>query len=103
MAHAPYILGALYPWDNVTPPYTQPGGPGTQTFPAQTQGEMMGLFTAQCGHFFNSWHVQQASYVDDEGNTHTVNLVQCPLCAILVQIIDPFWLIYTLDYMYIIG
>ena len=102
---APYILGALYPPDDVVPKYTQPGGPGTAALPSQPIGERMGLFSAPCLHWFNSWRVQEASYTDPNTQIiHRVALVQCPLCGCLAQIIDPYSLIdFDPNYWYIIG
>ncbi len=101
---SPYILGALYPDStDVYPVFTQPGGPGTQTFPAQPIGERMGLFSASCQHWFNAWRVQFTSYKDDMGAIHRIALVQCPLCSFLQQIIEPADAIYSYDFYYILG
>jgi hypothetical protein len=101
---SPYILGALYPDStDVYPVFTQPGGPGTQAFPAQPIGERMGLFSSSCLHWFNAWRVQFTSYVDNEDVIHQIALVQCPLCGNLQQIIDPASAIYTAPYEYILG
>ena len=100
---SPYIIGALYPPDDIVPKYSQPGGPGTTAYPQQSIGEMVALFVAGCSHWFNSWRVQESSYTDAFDVVHTVALVQCPLCGYLEQIIDPYNLIYTDMYAYIIG
>ncbi len=102
---SPYILGALYPDStDVYPVFTQPGGPGTQTFPAQPIGERMGLFNAGCGHWFDAWLVTRSSFLDPD--THTVMsvaLVLCPLCQFLQQQIIPYERIYGPEFVYILG
>lgn len=105
MAGPPYITGALYPMDNVVPPYQQPNGPGTTVIPQQPIGEKMGLFNAGCGHFFNSWLVQRGSFLDpSDGLVKSVALVTCPLCGYLQQQIIPYSLIdFDPNFMYIIG
>ena len=91
-------VGTLFPVDFTAAVYTQPGGPGTTVYPQQAQGEMMGLFNAGCGHFFNSWLVQCAAVCGVPSA-----IVGCPLCGYVVQIITPFSLIYTYEYAYILG
>src|SRR5208283_4728132 len=92
---SPYILGALYPPDEIYAKFTQPGGPGTPVFPQQQIGEQIGTFMADCGHYFLDWMVQMGSYKDNEGVTHRVALITCPLCGYLNQIVDPYELINT--------
>jgi|SRR5208283_2240572 len=97
------VLGALYPSDFTSALYTQPGGPGTIVYPQQTIGEKNSLWSAGCGHFFNEWCVSRTSYTDNGNVVHTVSLVTCSICGFLVQIIDPFWLIYTPSFEFIMG
>jgi hypothetical protein len=84
-------VGTIYP-PAVTflPKFTQPGGPGTATFPQQDPGEMLGLFVAGCGHWFNNWNVLSATV-----NCDQVAVMCCPLCGYCQRIIDPYSDIYS--------
>jgi hypothetical protein len=55
------VVGQLFPTDDTNGPWSQPGGIGTKVFPEQQIGEKIGLFTAFCEHWFNSWLIQQTS------------------------------------------
>lgn len=92
------VVGQIFPLDNTVVRYTQPGGIGTQTFPQQQIGEMIGLFVSPCGHWHNGWVVQSAAVCGVQSA-----VITCPLCSYVVQIITPFDLIYTAPYQYIIG
>lgn len=100
------------------PPYTQPAGLNTQTFPAQQDGTGgspdpsnvgllawntgvpyeigMGLNTAGCGHWFNCFDTT-FSTVDGQQSA----LIRCPLCGYLQMIITPAALLYTAAYEHI--
>jgi hypothetical protein len=128
------VVGQLFNYDMVNPPvnppnlpnaglpsgapggwlpyYTQPGGIGTQTFPAQQDGTPysetpsdeglpvsdtgtpyelgMGFNTAACGHWFAVFSISFASV----GCVPSA-LVLCPLCGFVVQIITPASLLYS--------
>ena len=66
--------------------WSQPGGIGTQVFPAQPLGEHSALYTAGCQHWFNCYEIYQA---DDPYNLVQVKLLCCPLCSFINQIISP--------------
>jgi hypothetical protein len=86
------LVGTIYNPDTAVylPKFTQPGGPGTATFPQQQPGEMIGLFVAGCGHWFNNWDVISATVDCDE-----VAVMRCPLCQYVQRIIDPYSDIYS--------
>jgi hypothetical protein len=80
------VLGQLYRNDGTTPQAQQPGGPGTPvTMPLETQGEMIGMWMAGCGHFFNVFSVYSAQI---QGVTSA--LVCCPMCLYVQRIIQPY-------------
>ncbi len=94
-------LGTLYPKSVGYPQFTQPGGPGTQTFPAQQSGGSgmtwidgipneigQGLFTAACGHWFNSWDIVSCTVAGVPAA-----LILCPVCHIIQQVVIPYSLI----------
>jgi hypothetical protein len=86
------VVGRIYNPDTAAylPPFTQPGGPGTATFPQQDPGQMIGLFVAGCGHWFNNWDVISATVACDQ-----VAVMRCPLCQYVQRIIDPYNDIYS--------
>jgi len=86
------IVGLQFHPSLYGPKWTQPGGIGTPVFPAQTTGELVGLFMAGCGHSFNSWIIEESQAC----NGDTVAVVMCPLCRYCQRIIDPFSDLYSL-------
>lgn len=65
------------------PPAVQPGGPGTPvTDPTQKPGELTGMFTAGCSHFFNNWNIRQAAV-----NGVPMKIATCPLCGYVQSIL----------------
>jgi hypothetical protein len=91
-------VGALYPpggLNNIA--WQQPGGVGTQVFPAQQTSvdyfavtpfsELTGVFSSPCGHFENYPLIQQEF---DYETGSSVALVCCPLCGYVVYTIEPF-------------
>lgn len=81
-------VGALYNSQNNGVNWSQPGGPGTQVFPAQQVGgsyesttpfnELTGMQIAGCGHSQNEPMLQQEY---DEVGGELVILVCCSLCS----------------------
>jgi hypothetical protein len=108
------VVGELYNEDMCgeqgwLPEYTQPGGIGTPTYPAQSTGspsiidgvpqeQGTGMFTAGCGHWFNSFDVITGTY---QGGTAA--FVRCPLCGYLQEIINPSSLLYTAPFEFVQG
>ena len=86
------IVGTFFHPPGYLPPFTQPGGLGTQTFPQQDSGS---LATSQwilgCGHGVGSFEIQSAS--DCKGNQ--VAALLCPLCHFCVRVFSPFQSIYS--------
>lgn len=72
------------------PTFTQPGGQGTAAFPAQQSSELLGQWTAGCGHSFNHW----AIYSDSCNGVQTA-LITCPVCGYLQNQISPYSDIHT--------
>lgn len=70
--------------------FRQPGGPGTQVFPAQATGvdyfsthpfsELSGSMVAGCGHYQNSPMLQQEY---DEDTNSLVMLIMCEICTFI--------------------
>lgn len=91
-------VGALYPpggLNNIA--WTQPGGIGTQVFPAQIVGgsyestepfnERSGIFNCGCGHSQNQALIQREF---DYDTNQSVALVCCPLCGFVSYTLTPF-------------
>lgn len=77
--------------------YTQPGGPGTNVFPQQQQGEQVALWVAGCGHWFNHWDVRENNFNPpsfDVNYTELSAFLLCPLCGFVQRIISPYDGIY---------
>lgn len=107
MSQNRYQVGVMYygGLKNGQPFYTQPGGPGTQVFPAQPNGqpwpdwpaagEMVYSFGAWwipfCLHFVDFWDVIREY---DYDNSTSVALITCPVCNIVQAVYTPFeaWL-----------
>lgn len=98
MAQNAWEIGALYPpggLNNVK--WSQPGGVGTQVFPAQQTSvdllditpfsELTGLMSAGCSHYFDEPLVQREF---DYTENSSVALVCCPLCGYVQTAIEPF-------------
>ena len=81
------VVGTIYNPDSkpFSPKFTQPGGPGTATFPQQDPGEMLGLFVFGCGHWMNNFDVISATV-----NCDQVAVIRCPLCYFVQRIINPY-------------
>ena len=90
-------VGELYP-TQYYPTFSQPGGPGTPTFPQQDIGEKLGTFTAGCGHWFNNWWVPNSAFLGVPSA-----YIACPLCGYVQQIVTPQSLIYTDPFYIIVG
>jgi hypothetical protein len=86
------VLGQLL-YEPYQPKPYQPGGIGTPVLdPVQQVDEKTGMFVAGCGHWFNSYNIQQDSI---EGVA--MKLACCPLCGYVQRILsvaqfdaDPF-------------
>src|SRR5216117_4051272 len=92
MAQQVPVVGTIYNPDdaNYRPRFTQPGGPGTMTFPQQAEGEKLGLFVFPfCQHWSNQILVKRAAV----GGIASA-ICCCPLCDMCVRIITPYDLIY---------
>lgn len=79
------VVGEIYNPEDYRPPFTQPGGIGTETFPTESTGELIALWAFGCGHFSN--HIMVAS---GTVACQTAALLQCPLCDFLQRIIVPY-------------
>jgi hypothetical protein len=84
------VVGQIWNPPHYLPPFTQPGGIGTQTFPQQTSGELVGRWTSGCGHSFEAWLVASCQIADIQ-----TAVVQCPVCSYVQQLISPYAAIYT--------
>lgn len=108
------VLGELFNYDLTEPngfvtQYTQPGGPGTPTFPQDANGSPsiitgipFEIGTAQfivpyCGHSINTADITFAAV----GGVPSA-IVRCPRCAIVAQIITPASLLYTSAYEFVV-
>ena len=87
-------VGVIWNPRSYNPPFTQPGGPGTAVFPAQSVGELLGQWMAGCGMSFNNFLVEAAT----GASGHQVAVVMCPLCRYTQLVIDPFDAIYSFPY-----
>jgi hypothetical protein len=86
-------VGSIFPAgaDDPYPVPIQPGGPGNPvTMPAQTQGEMVGLWVAGCGHWFNNYDLR---FIAIAGIPSVC--VCCPVCLYIQRIITPVSALYT--------
>lgn len=91
------VPGTIFNPHKFIPPFTQPDGPNTPTYPQQQSGAELvpyqgvpfeignAMFTSGCGHWFNSWEVRSATV-----NGITAALMCCPLCGYLQRIIVPY-------------
>lgn len=98
MATNSWQLGALYPSGGLNDiEWQQPGGVGTQVFPAQAMGvdyfstvpfnEFSGLQFSGCGHSLNTPLIQREY---DYNEQSSVALICCPLCGYVNNAIYPF-------------
>jgi hypothetical protein len=85
----PVEIGELLPPDDCLPIFSQPGGPGTPTFPQQDVGQINGLFISPCGHSFNHYMVVFRSI-----SCGPSALLLCPLCSYVIRLFSPASLIY---------
>jgi hypothetical protein len=90
--------GTLLQPNDSYPPFLQPGGPGTATFPQQQIGEKLGMWAASCGHFFNSWMVLSRAYLGIFSA-----YICCPQCGFVQRIVTPQSLIHTDAFFIIIA
>lgn len=79
------ILGEIYNPEDYRPRFSQPGGVGTFTLPAESTGELIALWSFGCGHFSN--HIMVTS---GTSACQQAALLQCPLCDFLQRIIIPY-------------
>lgn len=99
-------VGTLYRPNFNNIPWSQPGGPGTQVFPAQQNGpflnypvpgqffsEFSGLFFVGCGH-----SVDYPKIFNDVGQIGGIVMVAvcCPLCS-FIQYYTPLSFYYDLS------
>jgi hypothetical protein len=92
------VVGAIWNPPSYLPPFTQPGGIGTATFPAQQTGELVGQWTAGCGHSFQVWNVASVTIAGVQ-----TAVVQCPYCSYVQELISPYDAIYTWPFEIIMG
>lgn len=90
-------VGCRYNFDTAAGPngsypvFTQPGGIGTQTFPQQSTGEILGLWIMPyCGHATNN-----VEEISSSINGVQVCVVRCPLCGTVARIFDRFDDLYS--------
>jgi len=100
-------IGTLYQakYNNIN--WSQPGGKGTQVFPAQADGQPFSaypvpgqifveageaLWRAGCGHGFDAFRIQQ-DY--DPTTKSSCALILCPICSYLINVIEPYELVYS--------
>jgi hypothetical protein len=67
--------------------WTQPGGPGTQVFPAQPQGEHAALYALICAHWINCLEVFEQY---DPVTKQQAAILCCPMCSTVQRIIIPY-------------
>lgn len=79
------VVGQIFNPPGYLPPFTQPGGPGTQTFPQQTSGELVARFTSGCGHSFESWEIYSCTVAGIQ-----TAVVCCPYCNFCQRLISPY-------------
>lgn len=91
-------IGALYIPGGLPGYFTQPGGVGTQVFPAQVQAssdylsikpfsELSGVYFFGCQHSANEVMVFRDIHPDTK---ESVALLCCPLCSYLQRTITPY-------------
>jgi hypothetical protein len=91
-------------WNNIA--WTQPGGVGTQVFPAQNNGPFtnypvpgqffgesgQALWRAGCQHGFDDFQV----FRDYDSSTSMSAAIQCcPICTFIIAIIEPYENIFS--------
>lgn len=88
------IVGTFFSKKPYLPPFTQPGGVGSQTYPQQSSGEITcAQWILPCGHGTNNFEVESAQSCGTQ-----IALLLCPLCAYLVNVISPYSAIYSYPY-----
>ena len=83
-------IGTLYtPFEpgNLPSYWSQPGGPGTQVFPAQHPGQLSAQYILGCGHASNILRIWE---VYDSDTKQQAALVCCAACGYIQQIIEPY-------------
>src|SRR5271165_5196933 len=93
------VVGVIWNPPSYSPPFTQPGGPGTAVFPAQAVGELLGQWTDGCGMSFNNCMVGSATGQDGG----QVAVVMCPLCRYVQELIEPYSAIQSFPFEIIFG
>lgn len=91
------IVGTIFRFGpQYYPTFTQPGGPGTNTFPQQGNApyingnnvginEIDGQFIAGCGHSFQSWSIFSCAV----GGVASA-VICCPYCLFIQSITTPY-------------
>ena len=88
---SPCITGVIYDPPSYLPPFTQPGGVGTATFPQQDIGSIAtAQFVLGCGHGINNVEIRS-----DSCNGVQTAIVVCPLCNYAQRLLSPYDSIYT--------
>jgi len=77
------IVGEIYNPPGYLPPFTQPGGIGTPTFPSQSVGELTSFWIGPfCGHGFNELEVRSATVAGVQ-----MAVLCCPVCNMCFRLI----------------
>ena len=93
-----FAIGALYVPGGIPGYFTQPGGIGTQVFPAQVQAssdylsvkpftELTGTYLFGCEHSANEVMVFRSW---DYTTNMSVAILACPICTYVQRTIEPF-------------
>ena len=96
-----FVVGSLYipNWNNIA--WSQPGGVGTQVFPAQNDGPFLAypvpgqyfseageaLWRSGCGH---GWDSMQIFKDYDTVTEMSAAILCCPICTYLINVIEPY-------------
>ena len=91
------VIGQLLPLPYL-PPFSQPGGIGTPTFPQQAENERQGMFFPGCGHSIMEYDVR-CGKVDGQPSAPSA-IVCCPLCGYVQDIITPYQAFLDMPYLY---
>jgi hypothetical protein len=85
------VVGEIYNPPGYLPPFTQPGGPGSPTYPQQSVGELTAFWIGPfCGHGFN----ELILYSTTVAGVQTAVLC-CPVCNMCFRLIAPYNQIYA--------
>ena len=109
------VIGQLYIPNYHGIAWSQPGGTGTTVYPQQNDGPFTaypvpGQFFAEageslwrsgCGHGWDAFHISR-DY--DPNTSSSAAVIYCPLCSYVVQILEPYDLVYSVtQYPIIVG